>query len=141
MSANPYYPTSYYPQYQPQQTYLPSNTQPNLASMSQRRSSLSGRIVNSETDVMPNDVIMDGSISLFPLSDYSAIIAKQWNANGTISTIKYIPITDSSEESDTNELAKMINQRFDDLEKKISERKYNGNRNNNSKKDTGESNV
>ena len=90
---------------------------------------------------MPNDVIMDGSISLFPLSDYSAIIAKQWNANGTISTIKYIPITDSSEESDTNELAKMINQRFDDLEKKISERKYNGNRNNNSKKDTGESNV
>lgn len=140
MPANPYYPTSYYPQYQPQQTYLPSNTQPNLASMSQRHTSLSGRMVNSETDIMPNEVIMDGSISLFPLSDYSSIIAKQWNANGTISTIKYVPITDSSEESDTNKLVAVMNQRFDELEKKLSERKPNGNRNNN-RKDTGDSNV
>lgn len=140
MPVNPYYPTNYYPQYQPQQTYLPSS-QPNLASMSQRQVSISGRIINSETDITPNEVAMDGGISIFPLADYSAIVAKQWNANGTISTIRYVPVSDFSEESDTDKFMKAMNQRFDELEKKLSDRKSSGRNNNNSRKDAGESNV
>lgn len=42
---------------------------------------LTGRIIQTESDITPNEVAMDGSVSLFPLGDYSAIIAKQWNAN------------------------------------------------------------
>lgn len=141
MPANPYYPTGYYPQYQPQQTYLPS-TQPNLANIAPNRPtpSLSGRVVNAETEITPNEVAMDGSVSVFPLADFSAIVAKQWNANGTISTIKYIPVVDSEEESETDKLVRTMNQRFDELEKRLSNHKPNNRGNNNSRKDNGETN-
>lgn len=34
---------------------------------------------------------MDGSVSLFPQNDYSAIYAKTWTKDGTIATVKYVP--------------------------------------------------
>ena len=44
------------------------------------------RIINDPKEIMPNEVPMDGSVSLFPTADYSCVYAKAWNANGMIDT-------------------------------------------------------
>lgn len=99
---------------------------------------LTGRIIQSENDITPNEVAMDGSISLFPLGDYSAIIAKQWNANGTISTVKYVPVMDEDctddEPSKLDAFSEQVNKRFDELEHLLTNR-------NNYKKNTGGNNA
>lgn len=88
---NPYtqmYPT--YPQFQPMQTYNQPNQSVNRT--------IFGRVINSENDITPNEVPMDGSISLFPLADYSKIFAKQWSQDGTIKTTVFSmdPSTDNA---------------------------------------------
>lgn len=97
-----YQPPTYDPVNLPQRPiYGQQMNQPNLASLGQSNismtSNLTGRIIQNENEITPNEVAMDGSVSLFPLGDYSAIIAKQWNANGTISTIKYVPVVDNED--------------------------------------------
>ena len=52
---------------------------------------VAGRLVASEQDIRPNDIPMDGSVSWFPQTDGGCIYAKQWMADGTIRTTKYIP--------------------------------------------------
>lgn len=52
---------------------------------------LNGRLINEERDILPKEIPMDGSVSVFPKSDFSYILAKAWNANGTIDTVKFIP--------------------------------------------------
>ena len=53
-------------------------------------SALPGRIIQSPGDVMPDEVPMDGSLSVFPLADLSCIYAKGWTDNG-ITTVRYVP--------------------------------------------------
>lgn len=55
------------------------------------------KIVNRLEDITPNDVPMDGTTGIFPLSDNSAIYVKSWNTDGTIKTIKYVPEVIESE--------------------------------------------
>lgn len=50
---------------------------------------LQGRVVRSENEITANDVSMSGVASFFPLADESAIIARRWNSNGTISSAIY----------------------------------------------------
>lgn len=91
MSFSPNYPYGYnnnpygysnYPQ------YAQNN---NSMSMINKMSYIPGRTIQNINEVAPNEVSMDGTVSLFPTSDYSAIYAKMWNANGTISTYKFVP--------------------------------------------------
>ena len=42
---------------------------------------------------------MDGSISIFPLTDYSKIYAKQWMPDGTIRTLEFVPKVEKEEPS------------------------------------------
>lgn len=56
-----------------------------------QRPSIPGRPVNNLDEITPQEVPMDGSVSLFPQNDYSAIYAKTWTKDGTIATVKYIP--------------------------------------------------
>lgn len=49
------------------------------------------KMVDDERQITPQDVTMDGRISLFMLSDLSCIIAKAWNSAGTIDTVRYVP--------------------------------------------------
>lgn len=56
-----------------------------------RPSGVNGRMVNSDSEITPQEIPMDGSVSLFPAADYSCIYAKSWTANGTIQTVKFIP--------------------------------------------------
>ena len=87
----PFQQSGYYPQYlQPQQM-----SQPVI-----RPSGLSGRMVNNLSEITPQEVTMDGTVSLFPQSDYSCIYAKAWNPDGTIKTVRYVPEPQNDSQKD-----------------------------------------
>ena len=52
---------------------------------------ISSRLIKSLDEITPQEVPMDGSVSLFPMEDYSCVYAKAWNRDGTIRTVKYVP--------------------------------------------------
>ena len=109
---------------------------------------LAGRVVQNEQEITPQEVAMDGSISLFPLGDYSCIIAKQWNSDGTIKTLRFVPevVTASDEVTQSDDFATHFDQRMDELLKAVKNQgHYNGQRKpynkQNSPKQEGESNA
>lgn len=115
--------TSYAPQNgnyvaTPQTYQNPYVQQPN------RFQSIPGRLVNNLDEITPQEVPMDGSVSLFPQNDYSAIYAKTWTKDGTIATVKFIPEQPQMEpqKSPLEERLDHIDQRFDKLEKMLSNR-------------------
>lgn len=67
-------------QYQPQQIY--------------KQIGLQGKSVDSIDVVKAMDIPLDFSISYFPLTDGSAIVTKQLQADGTSKTVVYKPIED-----------------------------------------------
>lgn len=108
---NPYYVPPYtpqmqrlqqmeqqYPQFaqQPQQSY-PQNPQ----SYPQNNLVLQGKMVDSLDVVKAIDIPLDMSISYFPLTDGTAIITKQLQADGTSKTVVYKPIQDSEIKKET----------------------------------------
>lgn len=48
-----------------------------------------GRVVNSPDDIRASEIPMDGTVAVFPASDYSYIVLKAWNSNGSIQTEIY----------------------------------------------------
>lgn len=99
-----------------------------------------GRVVESESEIKPNEVPMDGSIALFPKPDFSMIIAKQWSQNGTISTLKFVPEATSDSSEDTSaasmsidELAKSMDSKFAEIKSML---KYRNGGRNSSKSDS-----
>lgn len=86
--------------------------------------SIPGRLVNNLDEITPQEVPMDGSVSLFPQNDYSAIYAKTWAKDGTIATVKFIPEQPqiTPQKSPIEERLDKIDQRFDRLEKMLSDR-------------------
>lgn len=83
-----------------------------------------GRQVANVDEITPQEVPMDGSVSLFPQNDYSAIYAKTWTKDGTIATVKFVPEQPQMEpqKSPLEERLDRIDQRFDKLEKMLSNR-------------------
>ena len=67
-------------QYQPQQIY--------------KQIGLQGKSVDSIDVVKAMDIPLDFSISYFPLTDGTAIVTKQLQADGTSKTVVYKPIED-----------------------------------------------
>lgn len=110
---------------QPYQQYGQTNTYQNT--LPQQQTSIRGRVVNSDQDIMPNEVPMDGSLILFPTSDYACIYAKQWDRNGNgIITVKYIPEVVQeevkTEEVIPNEALVSINERLDEIQSMLKQR-------------------
>lgn len=141
-----YYPqmNNYNQQYNPQQPYIER-----LAGLQQFQQSLqaqqpqqpqqqfqqmpmgiSGRVVPNAEAIAANDVPMDGSVAFFPMQDMSQILAKSWNADGTIKTVIYKPFVENQTNlSPTNEkmnvgpfddVTQAFMQRFDDIADRIS---------------------
>lgn len=54
---------------------------------------INGKIVPAVENITANDVPMDGSVAFFPKQDMSEIYAKSWNADGTIRTIVFKPVS------------------------------------------------
>lgn len=67
-----------------------SNTMTGLHGFPQK-ASLTGKIVNKENEITPNDLPADCTAGIFPLADESAIFIKRWNPDCSITTIKYVP--------------------------------------------------
>lgn len=78
---NPSVPSSLYPQVQT----------PARPATYQQPNYISSRLIKSLDEITPQEVPMDGSVSLFPMEDYSCVYAKAWNRDGTIRTVKYVP--------------------------------------------------
>lgn len=76
---------------QVQQPTVPSNTMPVQQTQQQPQFAfVQGRVVESETDIKPNEIPMDGSVTFFPKSDYSVVFGKTWTENGTIRSMRYL---------------------------------------------------
>mgnify|MGYP007078004027 FL=1 len=147
MQMNPYQipqANNYMPQYQTyQQAYNPIQNiqrfqQPQQPEQMQQ--GIFGKVVQSQDSIVANDVPMNGSVAFFPKSDLSEIYAKQWSADGTISTMVFKPIQNDSpnklsQETEklkiglSDEATEIFNKHFDtlfskmeELEKKIDEK-------------------
>lgn len=108
MQPNPYQNMNYniqtaYPQYgynpyfqQPrmQQSQI-EQMQPVNQFQQQMPRGVNGRVVQSVEMITANDVPMDGSAAFFPMQDMSAILAKSWNADGTIKTVIFKPVNET----------------------------------------------
>lgn len=54
---------------------------------------INGKVVPAVENITANDVPMDGSVAFFPKQDMTEIYAKSWNADGTIRTIVFKPLS------------------------------------------------
>lgn len=152
MQPNPYQNMNYniqpaYPQYgynpyfqQPrmQQSQI-EQMQPVNQFQQQMPRGVNGRVVQSVEMITANDVPMDGSAAFFPMQDMSAILAKSWNADGTIKTVVFKPIneTDSQNSAQNQEnlkfdlsdgtVAAFMN-RFDELSERLEQLEFSVNK-------------
>lgn len=112
MQPNPYQNMNYniQPAY-PQHGYNPYFQQPRMQQsqieqmqpvnqfQQQMPRGVNGRVVQSVEMITANDVPMDGSAAFFPMQDMSAILAKSWNADGTIKTVVFKPINETASQN------------------------------------------
>lgn len=124
-----------YPQYNPyqQRPYQPSLVpQPQPVQQNATVPQVRGRIVTREEEITPNEVLMDGQVSLFPLADYSCIVAKLWDSNGQMQTFKFVPLAEQTVEQEVEDKGDMILGRLDEIEsllKKNGSQRYKKNQN------------
>ena len=99
-----------------------------------RQTYLKGRVVNSDTDIRPNEVPMDGTASFFPRADGQVIYVKWWGNNGLIEGRTFVPsqettVDDASSNNDANKKLDDILDRLGRMEKRLG-RPFNPHRNN-----------
>lgn len=102
-------------------------------------------IKDETTEIAPNDIPMDGTVSLFPTEDYSCIFAKHWNKDGKITTTKFVPVPMDEDYTPTPGFEDEMRARMDELKDLIQKRggktyRQNTYHGNNQKQD-GEKNV
>lgn len=135
--VSPYQGTMSTPQYTPQ-PYQPQIPQaPQFVPVQ-----IHGHTIKDEaTEVPPNDIPMDGTVSLFPTEDYSCIFAKHWNKDGKITTTKYIPVSADEDFTPSPGFEDEMRTRMDELKDLLQKgNRYNGKSRyqNNQKKDDGQ---
>lgn len=86
----------------------------------QQQKGITGRYVATAAEITPNEVAMDGSVSLFPTNDLSMIFAKAWRADGTIQTIMYKPVAQEEKQSMDDRLGS-IEARLEKLERGVAD--------------------
>lgn len=147
MSNNSYFgnPYTWGGNYNPGTSYVPQTgdySAVNRSAVPPRFSSIPGRMVNNLDEITPQEVPMDGSVSLFPQNDYSAIYAKTWTKDGRITTVKYIPEqpqATTEQKSPLEQHLDRIEQKLSDLDRKLNRpRNYQKRTNSHSKKEMNE---
>lgn len=82
-------------------TYQQPNPQPNVSPVrfqqNQQNSYLPGRMVNSENDVIPGELPMDGTYEIFVQNDGKMIYAKTIGGDGKVKTLCYTLIEDAQQ--------------------------------------------
>lgn len=112
---------NYYPNYnqfygqqrmQPVEPQYPQYVQPQFT----KPAGLQGKSVDSIDVVKAMDIPLDGTISFFPLTDGSAIVTKQLQADGSSKTVIYRP----ANEEEIGNLPKYItNEELEEALKKV----------------------
>ncbi len=127
--GQPYPMAASQPQYQPPVVPRTPAQPQNQYATPQAFSSLSGRMINDISEVTPQEVPMNGTVSFFPTNDYSTIFAKCWSPDGTIQTFKFVPEQQVPQEPQEDPFEK-LNKRLDKIEELVSNRKpyYNKNK-------------
>lgn len=81
---------------------------------------LQGRIVSSAEEILPGEVPMNGTTSIFPLADGSGIITKTWGKDGLIKQMLYVPpFEEQKVENEKEDSTSIILERLDKIEKLI----------------------
>ena len=125
----------------PQYTPMPNQTpqQPQFVPVQ-----IHGHTIKDEnTEIAPNDVPMDGTVSLFPTENYSCIFAKHWNKDGKITTTKFVPVPMDEDYVPTPGFEDEMRSRMDELKQLIQQerRSYNKKPNYNRNKQNGDSDA
>ena len=77
---------------------------------------LLGKSVDSIDVVKAMDIPLDGSISYFPLTDGSAIVTKQLQADGTSKTIVYKPVEEEKKETPNYITAEEVDKKIKNID-------------------------
>lgn len=152
---NPYYNPYGYPTNPAMPAYMP-NTVPNQVPQMQPQQGYSmptqqfvpkqihGHTVRDDSvEIPPNDVPMDGTVSLFPTEDYSCILAKHWTKDGKITTTKFVPVPSDEDYTPTPGFEDEMRSRMDELKQLIqsNHRSYNKKPNYSRNKQNGDSDA
>lgn len=105
MAYQPFQPFNYYPGMQAPQ--FP--TMPQQQHQPQQAAGIQGRTVGNISEVTAQDVPMNGTAALFPLSDGTAIFSRSWQPDGTVRTVEYRPVQSDQEEQPMVDLLSMQN--------------------------------
>lgn len=142
---SPYQASITMPQYNPMPNQTPQ--QPQFIPVQ-----IHGHTIKDEnTEIAPNDVPMDGTVSLFPTENYSCIFAKHWNKDGKITTTKFVPVPMDEDYVPTPGFEDEMRTRMDELKTLIQQnnghsytqqnRNYNKKSNYNRNKQNGDSDA
>lgn len=82
---------------------------------------LPGRVIKNPEEIKLNEIPMDGTASLFPMSDDTCIYAKAWGQDGTIQTLRYIREDAEPQEKGPSEFAQVMT-RLDKIEQMLGQR-------------------
>lgn len=95
----------------PFQSYPSPNPYQAQTTLLAQPAALTGHTIGSHEEITASDVPMNGAPAYFPTQDGSAIYAKQWNPNGSITTLRYVPeISETKGEEQTPTLFDIMNQ-------------------------------
>lgn len=87
-----------------------------------------GRLVANSDEITPQEVPMDGSVSLFPQNDFACIYAKTWTKEGTIATMRFVPEQPQGaveQKSPLEERLDRIDQQLETISKRLNRPKSN----------------
>lgn len=149
---NPYYAPYAFPANPAMPAYMPNTVPTNVPQMQPQQgystptpqfvpAPIHGHTIRDDSvEIPPNDVPMDGTVSLFPTEDYSCIFAKHWNKDGKITTTKFVPVPMDEDYTPTPGFEDEMRSRMDELKQLIQQdrRSYNKKPNYNRNKQNGE---
>lgn len=88
--TNPYVPAPMQPSPMQQNLQTTNTNQTSVPTQNPNQIHM-GRMVNDPSEISAQDVSMDGTMTLFPKSDGSAIYGRAWQPNGGIAEIRFVP--------------------------------------------------
>ena len=93
-----------------------------------RPRTIPGRMIYSPDEIVPQEVPMDGSVSLFPMHDWSCVYGKWWTSNGQIQTVKFVLEQPKKEIDESAASLSDISARLEKVERYLFKSKHKNNR-------------
>ena len=93
-----------------------------------RLRTIPGRMIYSPNEIMPQEVPMDGSVSLFPMHDWSCVYGKWWTSNWQIQTVKFVLEKPKKQIDESAVSLSDISERLNKVERYLFKSKHKNNR-------------